>query len=805
MTEDYISELTRALGDIYAAVSDGVGSETRPGTSLFEVAQLESLAKNSLPTFGILDTTPASFEVTYDPSDPAFVLVSRGEVGFGTQRIAVPPQNIAIRRSFAAEYASDCVYGIRLGFPYREASRATQSYSTVTSSSTSAFATELPVENTSIPADLGFPVSAHVNNLFVRFSSVSEDGTKLVVDPAYDNGSSSDPSDPSRYGSIAVAIQAGTAVYFIYEPRVQAVYGLPVPHEGTNPSEFTYYPPLPQSWLPVANILVGPPSSPVVLTQSPGVYAIEQVAETFPIPGTGNTVFPAGDAEIIARASQSARAALRQARAYASVSEVIAGLEDYTSRKTTDAQVTFNAYWAAQPFRPMSFFARGVSFAGLERMEFSKDFVRAYYDMRGVDLQHTFAVFRGDLYDSPNTIYGSPPSEVSATSHLASGFTGDGADSTLGRGTYIYGVSAVTNSGETPVSYASAVASYSAKTYFVNHVEFSAVDDALFYHVYRRGNLTGDQTEYRLTEAEELTGYGSYDLPSVTFDSNRQIYRDYEAVQFVSSGTLMAAVQLRLYSYGTITNGSAYLTFSIYTDVAGVPGALVATLDTLAFSELTPQVRDFYIQGSAELTDGDTYWLVIGRSAAPSGGQVRLVIADDSVTGTYAYATTLGSWTTMDNITAYVRPMFGFLDSGEVGLEATRRGVRLTGRTSLTPRRIRVFVPPMADLDRGRVPLVELPGDNASVTASETETTLTMNEMIVTVTARNGAAGSPSTFAITVPKGTVRGTEFLVGTDTDLFDRVDDVQVRPGADLRVGSDNHIAWSIYDTLTVETVP
>jgi hypothetical protein len=77
--------------------------------------------------------------------------------------------------------------------------------------------------------------------------------------------------------------------------------------------------------------------------------------------------------------------------------------------------------------------------------------------------------------------------------------------------------------------------------------------------------------------------------------------------------------------------------------------------------------------------------------------------------------------------------------------------------------------------------------------------------MIVTVTARNGANGTPITFTETIPQGTVRSTRFVLGSANDLFDRVDDVYVTPGANLQRTNNGPIKWSVYDFFTVETVP
>lgn len=805
MVEEYIAELARAIGDIYSAVNGGVGSEAEPKTALFEVYQLERLAQSQLPAFGILETTPAGFEVSYDnSSDPYFVTVSSGEVGYDGQRLVIPTQKVPIRRTFADSYGAGYQYGVRLGLPLSEAQRATESYSTVTSSATSANATELPVDNVLLVQALGFPISAHVNNVFVRFSGVNAAGTALVVDPGYDNGVGS-VSDPNRYGRISPPIAAGSRVYFIYEPRVSALYGLPVLDSNPNPAAFHYYPPLPDDWLPIADLLCSTPEEPEVVSTGTARRTVKE----FPAPDSSTPLFDTADANQITRVCRATRTNLRQARDNASVSPLLAALEEYTAAVSDSAEVDFRTYWSKRPFRPSGYFARGVSFAGLERFDFSPEFAAAYFGIRNTDVQHTFGIFRGDLYDYPYGITGGAPTGVVATSYRSDGVRWSGVSPNMVRGTYIYGVSAVTNNGETPVTYAMAVASYLEPSYFVNHVEFEEVSGALFYHVYRRSNLVGDQVDYRLTEPGEVSGYGKYELPSLDYDTTRTLSQNYEAARFVASGTRLEGVRLRIDKLGDVTNDGAYLTFAVYTDNAGAPGTLVpGAFENVTYGSLTVESQEVIVKGETKyLVDGNTYWLVIGRSAAPTGGgSIRLLASSEDATAQYATAASLGTWSSIDDLTVFLHPIFGYVDYGRTGINLTRRGVRLTGDTALEARRLRVYVPPIEGdgVSVGRDPTVAFEGDSSG-DLSDPEDTRTKNELVVTVTARLGETGEASTFVVTVPRGTVRDTEFLIGTDTDLFDRVEDVQVTPGSDLRMDSNNRISWSVYDLVTVETVP
>jgi hypothetical protein len=121
----------------------------------------------------------------------------------------------------------------------------------------------------------------------------------------------------------------------------------------------------------------------------------------------------------------------------------------------------------------------------------------------------------------------------------------------------------------------------------------------------------------------------------------------------------------------------------------------------------------------------------------------------------------------------------------------------------LTSRRLSVYVPPVEiTSDRGRLPSVSQSGENIE----STEDTSTKNELLVMVKAKLGANGAVTQLpTITVPAGTARNTRFVIGNENDLYDRIEDVQVVPGSDLQLMDDGTINWSVYDLITVETVP
>jgi hypothetical protein len=927
--EEYIVEYARAIGDAYIGVRDGIGTEDTPGTALFEMAQLSDLASNNMPRFGVIETSPSGFETTYDHTNsPTFVSVTGGTIAYKNQMISVESQRVPIVRATAKQYDETYQFGVKLGFPLSEAKKASQLYSTVVSQNATSTDQFLYVADTATPLNLGFPLKAHVGTSFIVFSGFNSNKTALQVDPSF-------TPDGVNYGILGENFLEQTRVHLIYEPRIQSLVGMPVVSSGTNPSDFQYYPSTPADWLPIADVLVTGPTiatNPIAPTNA---YVLRTVVE-WP---SGSGVFDSGDARAILRVATASRSSLKQVKQTFSFGDAISALVDYTNVIADNSNTSFRQYWASQPFRSNSYFARGVSFYDLERIEFPDSFKKAYYDYNNDDLQHTFAMFRGDLYDVTNPLVNN--STVSGLNNNS--FVSTSVPSTLRRGTYVYGVSAVLPSGstygETPASYVVATTDTNSSNYFVNELSWESVPGALFYHIYRRATITGDQTEVRLTDVSQVTGSGSFATPTDTMAVEERLGNNYDAFKFtvgsttpitsvdlelkssslltgtgdnhltitlvadsagspgsflkqgenilfssittsysvISSalaytlaagtywiiigrsaeasseiylhrgnysggiipgevsgstvivtptlnadellhkqaeaikisgftGTQLGGVRIKLRRTGSIRNSSDSLTIYLHEDDSGSPGTLVATGTPIYYRDLTTSPALYISQMDYLLNSGDTYWLVIGRTSPPIGANISTYVSTSVATALYKYApdgekNNSGTWTSESNKTAYIR-LLSWLDYGRSGSYLTRRGIRLTGKKSQTPRRLSVYVPPMDISDRGRLPSVSQSGEGIE----PDEDSSTKNELLVSVRARLGVNGTSVQLpTVRIPQGTTRDTRFLIGGETDLFDRVDDVQVVPGENLQLMADGSINWSVYDLITVETNP
>jgi hypothetical protein len=639
--DEYIYEMTRALGDAYLAIVDGIGDITQPGSALFEIAQINDLANKNAPYFGILRNCEPSdinywdnraFKILVEDINIPEILVTSGSVSYNNQVIEVKEQILKYGRDFANYYPEDYVYGVVLGLPLSEIQNMTNIHSTLVSETSQSYT--LKVDNVQIAINLGFPLSAYVGSEYIIFIGVDGENNLVV--------------DSSTLG-FTVTHRRGTQVYFIYQPRVKALCGLPVAQEyqsGQNVKTFAYYPPIPDSWLSIAKFLVRNPNRPQIINKiinpSPvvavttqendvpfssysgqkittsssvvsidgvtlsigqrilikdytgshkkynGIYSVSSSTEFIrtldadtsddlssgfiinvshggnlngdksfvfisPIPFVLDTsdvifelystenidtgelqyaiqdlvidwpygsdltpIFTSDDAAQISSTAESLAISLTDILNNIYFNDVIQGLEAYTKTISDNPSTSFKAFWSNRPFKPNTYFAKGISFDNLERFEFPDSFIRAYYDFMGKDLQHTFAVFRGDMVQqiNYNAPWGNPPVPFEITSCLT-----NTVPSTLQKGTYIYTKTLnVQNTEQLPVYLQKISDTFQS---YVNEIKGTDSSDSnTYYHIYRRTNLVGDQIEYRLTGENEVKTLKVADSPGFELSSS---------------------------------------------------------------------------------------------------------------------------------------------------------------------------------------------------------------------------------------------------------------------------------------------
>ena len=809
--EEIVLELTKTVGNIYDALNYGIGDIDTPGSSIFEINNLLSMANNGSPYFGILETAPLGCETTYDIAfDPYYVTVRSGQVAYNGSVFNLQPQKIPLKKEWSKNYSSggfgaSYKYGVTLGLPISEVKKATQTWATTVSTTCLSGTSILYVKDATIAKNLGFPIQAFVGNYLITFSNTTDDMTGLIVDPSYYNGSS--------FGTLPVTYYLDNPVTFLFQPRVKFITGFPVLETSENINNFDYFPPLPQSWIPISKVMVKNPENPVVVDSGTGltrtIVDMPTDISTYQILGDS------ADKNLIIESCTNANEALTAYQSNDYVSNTVSAVYRYLSTVSFNSSQTNRELLATQPFRKTEFYSKGLSFSGLERFELPYNFSKAYYETVGSDVQHTFAIFRGDLI-TYNAAIGSNNTAA------ATGFTNlvipcSNYISSLSSGTQIYGTTIVYNIStdeyvESIPVYSNLVSSNFTTSNYLVELNWSGagITNPLFYHVYKKPQLSSDLIERKITNINEIQ-YQSYNtMTSIVDDSDLVLRNGLSAFKITpNENCFVGGVTLKLkYSAGGQSTGSGTtgLSISIYsaTGSTPTPNGMITSDSVIRNADILQGTNEYTVKFStgANLLQGTTYWLILNKPSDFSTGLGSTALYTRVISGSSGQGLTSvnsgSSWTGTGG-TAYYK-FRGYLDDGNISGEILRRGMKLTNRVSLESRKISVYVPYVDDLSSSNIIF------NGSTTGIATTDDQTIkNDLVVTVIAQNGENGEPTTLTTTVPKGTARNQRFELGNDLQVFDRILDAYVTPGTDVTRINNGPILWDIYDLITIETTP
>ena len=811
--EEVILEITRVAGEIYDANFAGIGSVDKPKTALFEINNLVNLANFGYAYFGAVETDPLGFDIAYDNIDDKYnVKIGTGQISYQNNLMVIPTQKIPIKKDFSKIYndtfdGPDAYkYGITVGFPLSEAQKSASVWETKISQASSIGSNTVFITDTTIASTLGFPLEAHVGSLYLRFISFNAAKTGLIIDPSFKIG--------ANYGVLSSSLTIDTPVRFIFQPRLRYITGFPILTTNENPNTFNYYPPLPSDWIPVAKILIKNPDDPIVAGSGNDAW-VRTVEDFPPNTSTDPILGNSNDVGNVLQACSSAINDLTSLSKNLSVSSIIQALRLYTSKLSTTNSI--RQFWSLQPFRPTSFYSKGLSFSGLEKFQFPYNFARAYYNTTGEDLNHIFATFRGDLITYNSTLLAG--NKVSGTALTSAVIPCSNYVSSLDSGTQIYGVSVVSNIslteyGESVPTYTSKVSTDTTNSNYLVELKWSGtgITNPMFYHVYKRGNLASELTERKLTTIGEIDYAPNNSIVSVTDISNYEINKTYTAFRIQAvENCFVGGITFKL-GYinpsAVIFNPTSVINVGIYNSNVSNPdfSSPLSSVSSLRFGDLVDGTENTYtlkFRDGANLESGERYWIIFEKpnNLLVGTGTTEALYTRNINTGAYdLLSSNDGLVWFNENKTGYFK-LRGYLDDGNVTGETFRRGIQLTNRIAFSPQRLSVYVPPMENISNN----TGLRFDGSTTGIAATTDTSIKNDLIVTVTARNGESGTATTMTLTVPKGTSRNTRFLLGSSNDLFDRVDDVIVSPGTNLTRNNNGPILWDVYDLVTIETVP
>jgi hypothetical protein len=809
--EELILELTKNVGNIYDALKYGIGDNDTPGSSIFELNNLETLASTGYPYFGIIESNPLGFGITYDlTNDPYYVTLSSGQVAYNGSVLQLVSQKIPIKREWTSDYSQTAVgssgykYGITIGFPISEAQKSTQSWSTVVGSQSSINTNVLFLKDVEIAKDLGFPLQALVGNYLIKFSGVNTSNTGLVLDPSYYNG--------SNFGVLPTTFYTDTAVNFIFQPRAKYILGFPVEEATEVLSTFDYFPPLPKSWIPIGKVMVKNPENPVVANSGTG-FTRTVVDMPSDISST-KILGDSADRSLIVTNCSETKKSLLQYKNNEYVRNIVNGISSFANAQKQPS-ASDRQFWSLQPFRATEFYSKGLSFSGLERFEFPYNFAESFYNTTNSDVQHTFAIFRGDLI-TYNSAVGSS-NQIAATGLTSNVIASSNYISSLSTGTQVYGATVVYNIAaneytESIPTYTNVISSnFTNSNYLVELIWTGAgVTNPLFYNVYKKPYLGSEIQEKKLTQINEIQFTPYNTLISVTDSTDLTLNNGLTAFKITpQENCFVGGVTLKFkYNAGTQSsgNGTTGLFVSIFSGSGSTPtpNGMITSNQLLRYSDITSGTNSYTVKfdTGANLGSTSTYWIVIDKpsnfTTALGATSLYTRVAAGSGQGLTSLDSA-ASWSSTGGSAYYV--LRGYLDDGNIPGDTIRRGLKFTGRVSFTPRRLSVYVPPVDDLSVNTGVVF-----NGSTTGIATTTDKTIkNDLIVTVIAKLGENGEEKTLSTTVPKGTGRDERFLLGSNIDLFDRIVDVYITPGTNLTRNNNGPVLWDIYDLITIETVP
>ena len=813
--EEIILEIAKNAGNISDAMTLGVGDVDIPSSAIFEINNLLSTAQTGYPYFGIVETNPLGFIPSYSfSSDQYNVVYGSGTISYNGSLIQLSQQKIPIKKEFVKDYnlvgsgSTAHKYGITVGIPISEAQKAIQTFNTTVSIASTSGSNILYVTSVDTATSLGFPLEAHVGSLYLKFSGVS--GSGLVLDSTFYNGSS--------YGVLPSTVSVDTPVKFVFQPKLKYLTGFPVETTNENPISFNYYPPIPSTWIPVGKILVKNPEDPRVAGNSQDAFV--RTANDIPTSTSSNLIL--GNTDDVQDVINSCNAAISNLNSYRNdiiINNFVDAIRSYSNELIQGTNLNANQFWSLQPFRPTQYYSKGVSFSGLERFEFPFNFTKAYYNRTAQDLQHTFAVFRGDLVSYNSAVLGT--SGIGTSELTGTVITSSSSLSSLSPGTQIYGVTAVsaiagTSYVETIPTYVSKVSTNVTNSNYMVELKWQGLGttNALFYHIYKRPSLSTESTEKRLTLIDDIQNPPYSTIVSVTDNSFLNLDDKNTAFKVTTNeDCYVGGVTLKLGFNApsqVASTGSTGLNFTIYENSAGSPNynSPLSDQPTLLYTDILEGSASYTVKFNpgVNLDANTSYWLVINkpvnfstglgttslRARILSSGSDQIKTLSTDFDGSSVWSSTGGS--------AYFQ-VRGYLDDGNTVGESFRRGIKFTNRIANTARRVSVYVPPIDDIvdDTGLI------FNGSSVAIASTTNKTIKNELLVSVTAKYGTGGTEVTMTTTVPKGTPRDTRFLLGTETDLYDRVTNVIVSPGTDVTRVGNGPILWDIYDLITVETVP
>lgn len=408
--------------------------------------------------------------------------------------VQVDEQDLSITHYYDYPYDANSHYGVLIGLYYEDIDSVSNIKSSeLTTSVTANVSTSIVIRSANAFDGITFPAIVSIDGENILVSSFNSSTKTATIDSSYNSGT----------GTVGNSHSSGATVYVRKKLSAECIFGVPVPTEyqsGDTSANFQYYPPCPENFLLLAKVLVDKPlirgnlTNPTAILGS--IYDCREIGDQSidqPFTTEENIIFTD-----INNTLDTLQGSLSFNDSFIKICNTLKDITIINEDGSRNGSI--QDYYNSAPVKRASYFRYGVQWDSLERFEFPLGFRQLWYDVFGEDLLVTFAIFSGDMMDETNTSGVQAPSNLSGTVSEELG-PSTGA---ITPGTWTYYVTAVTASGESPLSSPVVITVPSYQAYNSIDLTWTSVTGATYYHVYRQSSDSSLANDRRITSTSEV-------------------------------------------------------------------------------------------------------------------------------------------------------------------------------------------------------------------------------------------------------------------------------------------------------------
>jgi len=540
VTDENMQTLTDLLGNIYLNWLDTFDSDsTKRDSYAFLRKRLADYVDNKTLHYSVYTGTNLLPSEKVGVTD--MITIADGyAVDSDNANVFVTEHDVTVTKAFGYNYPSSGYYGVLIGMYHDDIDNAANTKLVELDEDISAVQpdNEILLRDASSLSDLTAPLILHVGGEDILISSFSVVNKKLYINSDYNGGrpvsSHSDGDKGFVYKALFAKAICGAPVAAEYVPVVSA-------------ASFAYYPTVPDDFMLLSRVLVSSPITPATPAATPTIESYTD--ERFIGDVSQDLPFTSDESRLLNEHFEVLNI-LEDSLSYRTILDAfIQELSITNFRTSSDSSLTevdFETYWNARPLQRDSTFKHGVQWEGFERFEFNNGFKKLWYENSGNQLLTTLALFSGDLLDNSNTSGVDIP-------EISSGEAVEVVSADLGAitpGIVSYAVTAVTSSGESPLSDFETITVPVLQPYNKIRLTWPHIAGVDYYHVYKKSSNFSTINDLRLTDDDEVTYALNGSGANIVYDDLGTIAgKTTRRGVVITDNTIFSSDGLALYAY----------------------------------------------------------------------------------------------------------------------------------------------------------------------------------------------------------------------------------------------------------------